>query len=949
MVTQEIISAVESGNLEALRQFDSSVLKPELTDDFGSNCLHYAARQGGADVLHFLVHQRGFTSKVRSNIGATPLHDAAAAGNLEGAQWLVEHTQCSVNDQDGTGATPLHLACRFHHTSVTEWLLDVGKADTSIDTASGGLPVHFAVVGGDYDAVKLLLENDPSSEVGEKFNANDRDFDGVTPIHFAASQGHAQVIDWLMKVGGAKVTLDNLGGSPLHNAAENNQTEQTVDEDIAYLNSVQSPRQPLPHQPPVNYSKPRSNYPTHLGNKQPLDYRKHQPESTEQNNNIRFAVKNYRSNHPAARENTPIGHLVNVANGNESLTKPQSPDVDYSMTQIRLFGKGDKRSPERPTSPEPDYSLARSGLGNIHTDTRVPRLQLNGSNDNSNVGNQSRYRPASIGSNSSDSSLSSLSQLDEAIAFAEKTVAREEKRAKELMEQKQANTGSRPKPGPSVIQVRKLPVKSASELHGAGNVREERDKTVKFMLNDHGNDGTYDDAYSAKHASKGNIPVEKRGNMKHGIHQVSVKPSTTNRNSAVINLPIRSATNGETDDHTGLVNGTVPVYNLNSVSSAQMASNAHVHNVPINVGTVSPLVNGTGPSEMEAPPHPHVYPPSNNIIGSSFYDVYQSSIATDQSEETRHNGNQSEFLIQNANIPIPPPPPPCATTTAKKPMEKQTTINVNSASGNQHSTTNHFQAVNGSQEHQPAPSAQENTGKIPVPPPPPPAVNGNQPKPLQNGTQNESIEEIKRKSASLPARPQALFTPEMMQSQLNTLSPAQARVAIENNSNTDFLAELKLATKGGGLRKTGINGDPGATPAPKPITAFNGGQKTDLVREKPTGEKDVKMKLEGEWDPKNFVDQVPNRKDLPAWKVQLQARQIAEKVEDREARFKGMPAWKRAIVERKEAEARAAEEKKLTEQQRMHKVVNKKMPAVNLVGKSGDTGLAPWQKELQGK
>ncbi|XP_052821016.1 espin-like isoform X2 [Mya arenaria] len=864
MVTQEIISAVESGNLEALRQFDSSVLKPELTDDFGSNCLHYAARQGGADVLHFLVHQRGFTSKVRSNIGATPLHDAAAAGNLEGAQWLVEHTQCSVNDQDGTGATPLHLACRFHHTSVTEWLLDVGKADTSIDTASGGLPVHFAVVGGDYDAVKLLLENDPSCVnlqlgngatptylaaqeghleilrllilehrgnvkikaydgmsvlhaaaqsghldcvrflVGEKFNANDRDFDGVTPIHFAASQGHAQVIDWLMKVGGAKVTLDNLGGSPLHNAAENNQTEcikalirngcsieitdnngltaselarkcfhekcaqlietyspqpqQTVDEDIAYLNSVQSPRQPLPHQPPVNYSKPRSNYPTHLGNKQPLDYRKHQPESTEQNNNIRFAVKNYRSNHPAARENTPIGHLVNVANGNESLTKPQSPDVDYSMTQIRLFGKGDKRSPERPTSPEPDYSLARSGLGNIHTDTRVPRLQLNGSNDNSNVGNQSRYRPASIGSNSSDSSLSSLSQLDEAIAFAEKTVAREEKRAKELMEQKQANTGSRPKPGPSVIQVRKLPVKSASELHGAGNVREERDKTVKFMLNDHGNDGTYDDAYSAKHASKGNIPVEKRGNMKHGIHQVSVKPSTTNRNSAVINLPIRSATNGETDDHTG---------------------------------------------------------------------------------------------------------------------------------------------------------------------------------------------------------PQALFTPEMMQSQLNTLSPAQARVAIENNSNTDFLAELKLATKGGGLRKTGINGDPGATPAPKPITAFNGGQKTDLVREKPTGEKDVKMKLEGEWDPKNFVDQVPNRKDLPAWKVQLQARQIAEKVmketlekrkvEDREARFKGMPAWKRAIVERKEAEARAAEEKKLTEQQRMHKVVNKKMPAVNLVGKSGDTGLAPWQKELQGK
>lgn len=62
------------------------------------------------------------------------------------------------------------------------------------------------------------------------------------------------------------------------------------------------------------------------------------------------------------------------------------------------------------------------------------------------------------------------------------------------------------------------------------------------------------------------------------------------------------------------------------------------------------------------------------------------------------------------------------------------------------------------------------------------------------------------------------------------------------------------------------------------------------------------------------MDKVPNREDLPAWKVQLQARQIAEKTmketlvkrkeEEREARFKNMPAWKRALVEKKEAEAK---------------------------------------------
>lgn len=51
-------------------------------------------------------------------------------------------------------------------------------------------------------------------------NANDRDLDGASCLHFAATNGRASVVAWMMKEGGAKVTLDNLGGSPLHNAAE---------------------------------------------------------------------------------------------------------------------------------------------------------------------------------------------------------------------------------------------------------------------------------------------------------------------------------------------------------------------------------------------------------------------------------------------------------------------------------------------------------------------------------------------------------------------------------------------------------------------------------------------------------------------------------------------------------------------------------------------------------
>lgn len=52
----------------------------------------------------------------------------------------------------------------------------------------------------------------------------DRDSDGATAMHFAASRGHAKVLSWLLLHGGEIVT-DNWGGSPLHDAAENGELE----------------------------------------------------------------------------------------------------------------------------------------------------------------------------------------------------------------------------------------------------------------------------------------------------------------------------------------------------------------------------------------------------------------------------------------------------------------------------------------------------------------------------------------------------------------------------------------------------------------------------------------------------------------------------------------------------------------------------------------------------
>ncbi|XP_052226892.1 espin-like [Dreissena polymorpha] len=794
MVAKEVSEAIENDDLEAVKQLSSKVLNPSLIDEHGCNSLHLAARHSGPDLIAFLVNQRGFKATERSNIGATPCHDAAAAGNLEALKWLVRNTTCNVNNQDGTGATALHLACRFHHTQVTEWLLDEAKADSSKVTSSDGLPLHFAVVGGDYDAVKLLLEDDPSSanlqisngatasylaaqeghieilrlliseyrgnvkvkaydgmsvvhaaaQSGhldcvrflvdeEKCNPNDRDFDGATPLHYAASQGHDLVIDWLMKVGGAKVTLDNLGGSPLHNAAECNQIEcvkvlirNGCSIEITDNNGLTAAElaKKCFHEKCANIIatyKPQSQADVILkGTKQ-------QPLTPE------VVVNGIQSRSPARARSPEAGYSINRSKGEYSkgASRPKSPDLTFIRKQT------------------------------LHSDDSfIPRLDLGHSGVHSDVtgpSNEPRRR-FSLSNSESDASHSSLSQLDDVIAFAEKTVAKETKKNYELVKEKmdRANFGIEGESEqfkPKVQNLRTVKVDSVSQQAKKGVTFSEATEHINDT-----DDALYDDAFSK--------------------------------------------------------------------------------------------------------------PPETHILGQQKVNVK----------------NQTK-AFENGGI-----------------------------KGGQHGT----------------------------------------------GTNMEKITGHFSRTALAEDGPAALLTPEMMQAQYGALSPTNTRMAIDNSANSDFISELKEATKGGALKKMSKNTRLEDKLSPTPITVFSSGQKIDIVNGGVSHETEPKMELKGEWDPKNFIDQVPNRGDLPAWKVQLAAKQIAEKamketlekrkVEEREARFKDMPAWKRAIVERKEAEARSAEEKRQAEeQQRAQHSSNKRVPHVQVMPKSGDKSLAPWQLELQHK
>ena len=178
-------------------------------------------------LLHFLqfralfgavLHDVGMKAAEQSVQGLFPIHIAAEKVNPDAVvyllQWGVDVDQQSLSAQK----TALHYAVRFlqqgedkeNQTDLVKVLKEFG-ASHGVEDAEGHVPLFNAIVAGDIELVKLLIDQSP---------INHADADGDTHLHIAADASSEEILPFLISKGADPMLLNHDDMTPSHVAAQ---------------------------------------------------------------------------------------------------------------------------------------------------------------------------------------------------------------------------------------------------------------------------------------------------------------------------------------------------------------------------------------------------------------------------------------------------------------------------------------------------------------------------------------------------------------------------------------------------------------------------------------------------------------------------------------------------------------------------------------------------------
>ncbi|XP_045866977.1 ankyrin repeat domain-containing protein 16 isoform X3 [Meles meles] len=205
-----LMMACTRKNLEVIQDLVEHGANPLLKNKDGWNSLHIASREGDPRILRYLLSVCPAAWETESKIGRTPLHTAAMHGHLDAVKVLLQRCLYEADGADRCGCTPFMDAIQCGHTAVARLLLEQHKACWATRDALGMQAIHRAAVTGQNEALHFLV-----SELGADVDARATP-SRLTPLHFAAKEGHVSTVQELLSLGADINSRDERKRSALH-------------------------------------------------------------------------------------------------------------------------------------------------------------------------------------------------------------------------------------------------------------------------------------------------------------------------------------------------------------------------------------------------------------------------------------------------------------------------------------------------------------------------------------------------------------------------------------------------------------------------------------------------------------------------------------------------------------------------------------------------------------
>ncbi|KAK7825023.1 ankyrin repeat-containing protein [Quercus suber] len=194
-----------------------------------NTALHLAVKHGHNDIVDLLIRKEPGLTSITNKAGESPLFQAVDRGFFEIALRILDISECS--DEGRNKMNVLHAA--VIRVEISEYISStmsprhfvrkmLDKFPNAIMKADdfGWTPLHYAAYFGNFEVVKLFLENNNISL------ASKRDIQGMSALHISAREGHCDVMSAIIETFPYTCELlDNRGRTALHLAAESGRTK----------------------------------------------------------------------------------------------------------------------------------------------------------------------------------------------------------------------------------------------------------------------------------------------------------------------------------------------------------------------------------------------------------------------------------------------------------------------------------------------------------------------------------------------------------------------------------------------------------------------------------------------------------------------------------------------------------------------------------------------------